>query len=277
MRPDAGRAMRLVTLLGLLLSASACTADSRPRVFIAGDSTASHYETKHTPQSGWGQALAFYLHNDIVINNRASSGRSTKSFQSEGRWQDLVDDLRAGDVVLMSFGHNDARDDSPQRFTEPDGEYRENLMRFARDVLARDAHPVVLSPAARRLWEGPVMVETHGLYALNAKSAARASGASFIDLASDSLAYFEALGAQQTKRDFLWLEPDSARPRFPEGVEDNTHFSELGACGVAQVIATAMLALPATTDLVDSTRFEPPSRPGERPVSVVACAASLSR
>lgn len=268
---------RCALLTPFVLFAVACTADSRQRVFIAGDSTASHYERKYAPQSGWGQALGFYLRDSIVVDNRASSGRSSKSFLAEGRWDDLVSDVRAGDVVLISFGHNDARRDSPRRFTTPDGEFRENLERFAREVRERKATAVILSPAARRLWEGPIMVRTHGLYASNAQIAARAADALFVDLSFLSLTYFEALGAEATKQDFLWLAPDTTRQRFAQGVEDNTHFSELGACGVARVIARALAAAPETAALVEALRIDDDPNGPRRPLSVESCAASLPR
>lgn len=271
----------------LALATSACTADSRQHVYIAGDSTASQYAPEHAPQAGWGQALAYYLNDDVVVDNRASSGRSSKSYVDEGRWKDVISDVRDGDIVLISFGHNDARDDSPQRFTRPQGEYRDNLKRFAHDVLNKNAHPVILSPVARRLWESSVMVETHGLYRANAQIAAREANASFIDLSHRSLTYFEGLGEAPSKRDFLWLQPDAERARFPQGVEDNTHFSELGACGVARVIALALRALPATASVVaDHVRVDEAdpaasiptaNGPAQRPASVRHCAANLPR
>ncbi len=249
------------------------TADDMPtaRILIAGDSTASDYPDERAPQAGWGQALPYFVREGVPVLNRAVSGRSTKSYIDEGKWESLVGEIRAGDLVLISFGHNDSRDDAPERYAAPDGAYRDNLVRFAADVRSRGGTPVIVSSAARRLWEGPAMVETHGLYALNSAVAADEAGVAFIDLAILSLAYFETLGREGTKRDFLWLSPEQGNARFPDGVEDNTHFTELGACGVARVIAAAL----APDAVVDSRRIGLDGTGGERPASVIACAAAL--
>ena len=214
------------------------------RILIAGDSTAADYPIERAPQIGWGQVLDYYLPREVEVVNLAVNGRSTKSYIDEGRWSGLLDQLEQGDIVLISFGHNDSRDDAPERYGAPDGAYRENLMRFASDVLNAGGEPIILSSAARRLWEGPAMVETHGLYRLNASIAAIEAGVGYIDLAQLSLTYFETLGREATKDDFFWLSADEVRERlpsyverYPNGIEDNTHFTETGACGVARIIA----------------------------------------
>lgn len=264
----------LIAVAGLLLATVPdASADPVSRVLIAGDSTASSYPAPRAPQTGWGQVLDYYLDRDVVVLNRAVSGRSTKSFIDEGKWEALLDEVRSGDIVLISFGHNDARDDAPARYTRPDGEFRDNLVRFARDVSKRGGVPVILSPAARRLWEGPAMVETHGLYAFNAKLAADEAPAAFIDLANLSIAYFEMLGLEGTKEDFLWLSPADANARFPNGVEDNTHFTALGACGVARTIAVALSDMPEFAMVVNPERIGEDPEPGSqmRPAAVTAC------
>ncbi|WP_191621428.1 rhamnogalacturonan acetylesterase [Marinihelvus fidelis] len=272
------RAMLLaaVTVTALFM---AMTAMGSPpsRILIAGDSTASDYPVERAPQAGWGQALPYFTADGVTVINRAVSGRSTKSYIDEGKWDALLEMVQAGDLVLISFGHNDSRDDAPERYAPADGNYRDNMVRFARDIEALGATPVILSPAAHRLWEGPAMVETHGLYALNAGLAADEAGAAFIDLSNASLAYFESLGREPTKQDFLWLSPENANARFPDGVEDNTHFTELGACGVARVVALALSGLP---DAQSRVSVEPTPGTGDadgRPVDVLECAASFPR
>lgn len=270
--------LQVLTMCLLLASAGTITAgEDGKRILIAGDSTASSYPAERAPQTGWGQALPYFIADDIEVLNRAVSGRSTRSYIGEGKWQALVEELRTGDIVLVSFGHNDSRDDAPERYAPADGAYRENLLGFIIDVRSKGAVPIVVSPAARRLWEGPAMVETHGLYALNARLAAEQSSAPFIDLSNLSIAYFETLGREETKRDFLWLTPDDANTRFPDGVEDNTHFSELGACGVARLVATALAKIDTSKDRIDATAFAQDGIDGARPPSVVACAAAIQR
>ena len=266
-----------------LLGATACDRaangeDGAPalsgRIVIAGDSTAADYPADRAPQTGWGQVLDYYLTSEATVDNRAVNGRSTKSYIDEGRWAELIGTVKPGDLVLISFGHNDSRDDAPERYAAADGAYRENMARFAGDVKAAGGVPVIVSPAARRLWEGPAMVETHGLYRLNAEVAAQESGAGYIDLAQRSMDYFETLGKAGTKDDFLWLSPEDASVHFPEGVEDNTHFKEIGACGVARVIARQLgEAAPEAKPLVRGDAFtDSAGDEAGRPADVLACA-----
>ena len=272
-----------------LLVMSGCTKDapadvwsenapSGGRILIAGDSTAADYPVTRKPQIGWGQVLDYYLNNDVEVLNRAVNGRSTKSYIEEGKWEALVAEIASGDLVLISFGHNDSRDDAPERYAPADGSFRENMARFASDVTEAGGYPVILSSAARRLWEGPAMVETHGAYRLNAGLAAADSGARYIDLSQLSMDYFETLGRVETKDDYFWMTPEdlaeqlpSFLERYPEGIEDNTHFREVGACGVARIIAQE---LSGYTSYVDETRFEAnPVDEAGRPADVIKCAA----
>lgn len=227
------------------LAIGACQTSSLPapvpeklnRIVIAGDSTAADYPPERIGQIGWGQALPYFLPTDMTVLNLAVNGRSTRSYLSEGKWENLVNQIGPGDLVLISFGHNDSRDDDPERFATAMGAYKENLERFVADVRRAKAEALILSPAARRLWEGPAMVETHGLYRLAAEEAASETGSGFIDLSSSSLAYFEGIGQQETKQDFVWLTRPNWKTGRLETLEDNTHFSLLGACGVAHLIA----------------------------------------
>jgi lysophospholipase L1-like esterase len=79
---------------------------AQPTIFIAGDSTAARGAGER--QQGWGEPFAAYL-NPASINvvNRARGGRSSRTFITEGLWDQLIADVKAGDTVLIQFGHND--------------------------------------------------------------------------------------------------------------------------------------------------------------------------
>ena len=92
-------------VLGLLAaSAAAQTPDPRlPTIFVIGDSTASN-----TEQKGWGDHLGGYLDlTRVNVVNRARAGRSSRTFLTEGLWDKVKNELKAGDFVLIQFGHND--------------------------------------------------------------------------------------------------------------------------------------------------------------------------
>ena len=77
-----------------------------PTLFIAGDSTAAKGPPTAT---GWGVPFAAYFDSaKINIVNAARGGRSSRTFITEGLWDQLLAQVKAGDTVLIQFGHNDA-------------------------------------------------------------------------------------------------------------------------------------------------------------------------
>ena len=56
-----------------------------------------------------------------------------------------------------------------------------------------------------------------------------------IDLDKISQALYQQLGVEKSKLLFLQLQKGE-HPNYPDGKEDNTHFSELGARLVAQLV-----------------------------------------
>lgn len=272
---------RLLALIALAwlpaCSASSDVDPDQPRLVIAGDSTAANYPAARAPQIGWGQTLAYFMTAPAQLDNRAVNGRSLRSFLDEGKWQALLDTLRPEDVVLISFGHNDSRDDAPERYADPLTDYPGLLRTYVEDVRARDAIPVIVSSAPRRLWEGPAMVETHGLYLAAGEGVAADMQVPFIDLSRKGLAYLEALGRDETKRDFMWLSAEDGHPRFPHGVEDNTHFTELGACGMAFVLAHSFINDPDLSIFIDGAKLKADIGPEDepRPGAVLACTEAI--
>ena len=77
-----------------------------PTVFVAGDSTAA--KNNGNPIQGWGVPFADYFDPAKVnIANRARGGRSSRTFITEGLWDQLLAEVKAGDCVLIQFGTND--------------------------------------------------------------------------------------------------------------------------------------------------------------------------
>src|SRR5688572_8496171 len=80
-------------------------ADERPTLFLVGDSTVKN-GTKGL--EGWGSQIDKYFDTTrINVVNRAIGGRSSRSFQAEGRWDKVLAELKPSDFLLIQFGHND--------------------------------------------------------------------------------------------------------------------------------------------------------------------------
>ncbi|MBO5502184.1 MAG: hypothetical protein J6A48_09205, partial [Clostridia bacterium] len=79
-----------------------------PTIYIIGDSTV---EDNKPPFRGWGWALPQYLMEGVSVANHAMSGRSTRSFVDEGRFDPVREGMKPGDVLMIQFGHNDEKAD----------------------------------------------------------------------------------------------------------------------------------------------------------------------
>jgi len=225
-----------ILLLGLVTSAH-----SAPPVTIhlAGDSTMSIKRDEKRPETGWGEYLAQQFRpGAVVVDNRAMNGRSTRTFIEEGRWDALLEATKPGDVVLIQFGHNDQSVEKPDRYTPP-ADYTRNLQCFVADVRAKSATPVLLTPVARRRFdeEGRV-VASHGEYPDLVRMLAAREHVLLIDMERRSTAVLQEAGAESSKALFLWLAPGE-HVNYPQGVQDNTHFSRKGAQRMAREFAAA--------------------------------------
>lgn len=230
-------------LASALLSPALGAADAPPlRIFIASDSTAQDYRADKYPQSGWGTMLRCALAPNVTVENRAIGGRSTNSFIREGRLDTIAADLRRGDTLLIQFGHNDQSIDKPERYTTLD-QYRANLLRFLEVATKAGAQAVILTPVARRDFKDGIEQPTYPAYAEAARAVARETHTPLIDLGRVSEAMVQALGEEAAKAYYLHYEGTAGAPGYPTGVHDNTHFSEIGARHVADLVATGLVGL----------------------------------
>ena len=215
--------------------------DSTPSVYVIGDSTASVYDDKLYPRMGWAQPLQEYFAPACAkVLDKALSGRSSKSFFEEGAWAPIQRALRAGDFVLIQFGHNDEKREDPERFTEPFDSFQRYLSTYVDDTLAAGATPILLTPIERNSWSNGMLKSTHAEYPEATRALAAMRKLSLIDMTQLTHAYFERLGQAATTKLFLNLGAGES-PNYPNGNMDNTHLHDKGAHAVAE-LALAELA-----------------------------------
>lgn len=98
----------LIATAAVLCAAVAASPADDPKIptlFIVGDSTVKN-GTKG--QQGWGDPVAAYFDKaKIKVENHAIGGRSSRTFQTEGRWDKILAAAKEGDFVLVQMGHND--------------------------------------------------------------------------------------------------------------------------------------------------------------------------
>ena len=210
--------------------------DQKINIWLCGDSTMSIKEVGAYPETGWGMPFAsFWDTTSTKIINKAKNGRSTKTFISEGLWQSVYDNMKEGDWVLIQFGHNDESKEKTERYTTID-EYKSNLARFINDTRQKKGIPVLLTPVGRRKFdkEGHVL-ETHKGYSEAMMSLADSMHVGIINMDLHSRTLYQQYGDSTSRLLFLQLKAGE-HPNYPNGKEDNTHFSELGARLIAQIV-----------------------------------------
>jgi len=255
--------------LGLAAPVQAAGAPRRT-IFVAGDSTAATYATADVPRAGWGQALHAFLGPRTAVVNEALSGASSKSFADLGRLDRILAAIKPGDVLLVSFGHNDEKAEDPARYTEPWSTFQDYLRLYLDGARAARAHPILVTPVERRRFTvDGVPYLSHGEYPDAMRALATATRTPLIDLTALSFAHWSALGPEATKEYFLWLDAGES-PNYPAGVADNTHFQAHGAIEVARLVVSAGRTLPdrdcralRNPSIPDTVLTWPPTRPAE--------------
>ncbi|MER7488511.1 rhamnogalacturonan acetylesterase [Streptomyces sp. NPDC126497] len=220
--------------LALAMSGTArATPGRRSRtLYIAGDSTAAQKYADAAPETGWGTALPFLLHRHLTVANHAVNGRSSKSFVDEGRLEAILSSIRPGDFLLVQFAHNDEKTTDPTRHTEPWSTYQDHLRMYVEGARARGARPVLATAVERRRFDADGRaVPSHGEYPAAMRALAAEERVALLDVQALSLALWQELGAEETKKYFNWTASE----------QDNTHFNPPGAIAVARLVARELL------------------------------------
>lgn len=220
-----------------------------PTLYIVGDSTVKN----NAPMRGWGQEIgAFFDPAKINVVNRAIGGRSSRTFQTEGRWNQVLADLHPGDFVLVQFGHNDAgRYDDPAAkgrpslhgdgeetavVTKPDGTketvhtFGWYMRKYGADARAKEASVIFCSMVPHKDWKDDrIQRGERETFVRWTAAAAKATGASFIDLNEMVAREYEKLGPEKVEALFA---------------DKRTHTTPAGAELNARCVVAGLRALP---------------------------------
>ncbi|MCV2367259.1 rhamnogalacturonan acetylesterase [Roseateles oligotrophus] len=223
---------------------------SLPTLHIVGDSTVR--SAGQNGAYGWGERLdPFFDTRRINLVNHAIGGRSSRTFFTEGRWESVVAQLKAGDFVLIQFGHNDggrigdpamkgrasAPGVGPETVTDtkPDGSQEQvhsfgwYLARYIADARAKGAAVVILSPIPHKdRWADGRDFEQ---FAAWGEQVAKQGGAQFIDLTLLISDAYKAVGVAKVQEFFS---------------DARTHTNELGASFNAARLADGLGKLPGS-------------------------------
>jgi rhamnogalacturonan acetylesterase len=244
-----------------------------PTLWIIGDSTVRNgQDTGDNGQWGWGNPLSrFFDTTKINVVNWALGGTSSRTYQTMGRWQQVLDVMQPGDFVILQFGTNDGGvidDPSRARGTLPGNgeETREidnpvtkkrevvhtfgwYIRKYVTDARSKEAAEVIIcSLIPRNHWAGG-KVDSQQPYPLWSEEAAKQTGALYIDLHRRIADKYEAVGQQEVTDDY-----------FP--VDQTTHPDWAGAVLNAQCVVDGMKAL----DQCKLVKYLLPNPPAEIPL-----------
>ena len=115
----------IATMSCMLLAFFSFKADKTKTIFMVGDSTMANKDVSGDKQErGWGMMLMDYFDDDIVVDNHAVNGRSSKSFIDEGRWDEVVkspEDKPTIGLLLCRTKSNKKAEFSLRGITQPMG------------------------------------------------------------------------------------------------------------------------------------------------------------
>src|SRR5438128_11945682 len=107
MKPH-NRKKRLLLIVSalVLLSSFMLFKDKRPTLYIIGDSTVKNGQGKGGGGLwGWGDFIVNYVDTTkLRVENDALGGTSSRTFQTKGLWDKVLDKIQPGDFVIMQFG-----------------------------------------------------------------------------------------------------------------------------------------------------------------------------
>ncbi|MBB3113751.1 lysophospholipase L1-like esterase [Paenibacillus phyllosphaerae] len=232
-------------------------------IYMAGDSTMQSYSAIQAPQEGWGQQFGRNFAQGVVVENNSIGGRSSKSFMVDGRLDTILREIKPGDYFFISFGHNDASAGIPERYASP-ADYKTYLARYVNGARQRGATPVLLTPVGRRDFNNVTQEFNVSFpeYVQAAKEVASELDVKLIDLSQLSIAHYNKIGLAASEKLFLYANPGEY-PKYPNGVNDNTHFSGYGAQVIAGLVAGAVkeMNLGLSPFVIDPDVAEPEPEP----------------
>jgi lysophospholipase L1-like esterase len=180
----------------------------RPVVFTVGDSTMKNgKDDGSNKQWGWGHFFPeCFDTTQVSVENHALGGRSSRTFITEGLWDKVLSGVQPGDYVFIQFGHNDAGslnigraraslkgngDNDTTVVMEATGKpetvhsFGWYMRKYARDVKAKGATPILLSHIPRNMFttkDSVAVIRNNDGLGLWTKEAAVMENVPYIDM-----------------------------------------------------------------------------------------------
>lgn len=203
--------LKTIFLATILLASPALA----KKVHTLGDSTMANYEESATVTRGWGMYFGQFLTNGWTSVNYARGGRDSRGGYNE-LWQTAKKNVEPGDYVIITFGHNDEKNNGmdgmelynyyisigdtekakavDQRGTIPSTTYKECLGKIVDEAKALGATPIICSPVCRSYFSNG-KIRRNGRHDL---------GDSFSELTSQGPVNGKHVGADDRTMDYAY-------------------------------------------------------------------------
>jgi lysophospholipase L1-like esterase len=224
-----------ITLVGLILYAGGLEA-APLKITIASDSTAAIFPpTDYGSRIGWGQVFSNYFSTNIVVNDLASSGRSSKSFYDEGKWTACLQ--THANFYFIQFGHNDDKPTDPTRYTDPQTTFKSYLSNYVNQARASNGIPVLLTPPTRRNYQSEHVLKSDNLqnYAQAMRELGAAMNVPVLDALPSSVDFYNFVGQSNA---WFYQAKTNTDDLFSQ---DKTHFNNFGAAQHCYLIMDSLL------------------------------------
>ena len=243
-------------------------------LYLVGDSTVASFEDSYYyPRYGYGTQMHAYLSDKVTVKNLALSGRSSKSYTLEPEYTELARNIKAGDILIIGFGHNDEKSDDTNRFTDASKPYTDETSfgyylneYYIKLALEKGAIPILCTPIVRAQSKNDYSgseahVTATGDYAKAIRELGEALGVSVIDLTRltkekyeeigfAEACYYHAIRGGKYDADGITIIPDF-------NTVDKTHLNIYGAKYVAYLVAREMKKIKAIGGYVLANIAEP--------------------
>ena len=210
-------------------------------IHLMGDSTMADKDISGlNPERGWGMVFENFVDERVRVINYAKNGRSCKTAIAEGIWDNVKANMRPGDYLFIEFGHNDQKPKG-KGYAPAWTEWQDYLRLFIDTAREMGVTPVLLTPVARRHFDedGQLIEDTHGEYPASMRAVAAERGVTLIDMEQATIAWLKEAGDEASRPYFMWIEPGVC-PAKPQGLQDNTHSTPLGARRNCEIVSDSI-------------------------------------